>query len=325
MVRSFQLVVPRADTLDETLGIEIIVYSVALVLCKIGDVFITLLIGFFVYFSIRKLVNKADSHAARPHLSPALHDFSSVLSLAYSLTIDAGMAGERVATTVDLGSLSNAIADGVSHKSSAPPFNLLFASSGKTSFSRDHCISVSNIGQVQTKTKPKRSKLQMEMNVPGNKSFQTLVNGDISESLDYFDSKLATPDFDLSSRPLLPPEYTSPFSSPSTNENEGYFRVAATEIANNIGNDSIESVSVENLASKLTSSNRFQFRKGEKSILRSRASLAYIKSSLVKDRRRLDIQSSTATYGRQRPASPVLTRISASASQLSTTHCDIEA
>ena len=326
-MRSFQLALSRADTLDETLGIAIIVYSVALVLCKLGDVFITLLLGFFVYFSIRKLVNKADSHAVRPHLSPALHDFSSVLSLAYSLTIDAGMAGARVATTVDLGSLSNAIADRVSHKSSAPPppFNLLFASSGKTSFSRDHCISVSNIGQVQTKTKPKRSRLQMEMNVPENKSFQTLVNGNISESLDYFDLKLATPDVHLSSRPLLPPEYTSPFSSPSADENEGYFRVAATEIANNIGNDSIESVSVENLASKLTSSDRFQFRKGEKSILRSRASLAYIKGSLVKDRRRLDIQSSTATYGRQRPASPVLTRISASASQLSTTHCDIEA
>ena len=326
MVRSFQLALSRADTLDETLGIEIIVYSVALVLCKIGDVFITLLVGFFVYFSIWKLVNKADSHAARPHLSPALHDFSSVLSLAYSLTTDAGMAGERVATTVDLGSLSTAIADRLSHNSSAspPPFNSLFASSGKTSFSTD---SVSNIGQVQAKTKPKRSKLQMEKHVPESKSFLTLVNGDISETLDYPDSKLATPGVDLTSRPLLPPEYTSPFSSPSTIENEEYFRVAATGISNNVGSDSIESLSVGKLASTTsmpTSSNRFRFRKVEKSILRSRASLAYIKSSLVKDRRRLDIQSSIASYGRQRPASPVLTRISASASQPSTTRCDIE-
>lgn len=97
VVRSFQLALSRADILDETLGIEIIVYSIALVLCKIGDIFITLLLGFFVYFSIRKLVN---NRAARPHLSPALHDFSSVLSLAYSLTIDAEMAGERVAPSI---------------------------------------------------------------------------------------------------------------------------------------------------------------------------------------------------------------------------------
>ena len=321
MVRSFQLVVPRADTLDETLGIEIIVYSVALVLCKIGDVFITLLLGFFVYFSIRRLVNKADSHAAWPHLSPALHDFSSVLSLAYSLTIDAGMAGERVATTVGL---STSIADRLSHKSSAspPPFNSLFASSGKTSFATD---SVLNIGQVLTKTKPKRSNLQIEKHVPGSKSFLTLVNRDISETLDYPDSKLATPDVDLASRPLLPPEYTSPFSSPSTIHDEEYFRVAATGISDNVENDSIESLSVGKLASTTstpTSSN--QFRKGEKSMLGSRVSSAYIKSSLLKDRRRLNIQSPTATYRRQRPASPVLTRISASASQPSTTRCDIE-
>ena len=330
MVRSFQLALPTADTLDETLEIEIIVYSVALVLCKIGDVFITLLLGFFVYFSIRKLVNKADSRAARPHLSPALHDFSSVLSLAYSLTIDTGMAGEQVATTVDLGSLSTAIADRVSHKSSAspPPFNCLLASSGKTSFSTDHCISVSNIGQVQAEMKPKRSKLQMEMHVPGSESFLALVNRDISETLDYPDSKLATLDVDLTSRPLLPPKYTSPFSSPSTIENEEYFRVAAIEISNNIENDCIESLSVGKLASTTslpTSSNRFRSRKGGKSMLSSRVSLACIKSSLLKDWRRSNVQSSTATYGRQRPASPVLTRISASASQPSTAHCDIEA
>jgi hypothetical protein len=325
--RSFQLALSRADTLDETLGIEIIIYSVALVLCKIGDVFITLLLGFFVYFSMRKLVNKADSRAARPHLSPALHDFSSVLSLAYSLTIDAGLAGERVATAVDLGSLSTAIADRVSHKSSAspPPFDSLFASSGKTSFSTGRGISVSNIGQVQAEMKPKRSKLQIEMHVHEGKSFLALVNGDISETLDYPDSKLATPDVDLTSRPLLPPKYTSSVSSPSTIENEEYFRVAATEISNNVGNDSVESLSVGKLASTTstpTSSNRFRFRNGDKSMLRSRVSPAYIKSSLLKDRRRLNIQS---TYGRQRPASPILTRISASASQPSTTHYDIEA
>ncbi|EDR10250.1 uncharacterized protein LACBIDRAFT_325159 [Laccaria bicolor S238N-H82] len=202
VVRSFQLALSRADILDETLGIEIIVYSIALVLCKIGDIFITLLLGFFVYFSIRKLVN---NRAARPHLSPALHDFSSVLSLAYSLTIDAEMAGERVAPSI---------------LAACPP--LLQTGSGKTPFPTDRSISVSNIGQVQTKTKPKRIKLQMEMHVPEGKSFPTLVNRDISKTLDYPDSKLATPDVDSTSRPLLPPEYTSPSSSPSTIENEEY-------------------------------------------------------------------------------------------------------
>lgn len=154
----------------------------------------------------------------------------------------------------------------------------------------------------------------MEMHVPEGKSFPTLVNRDISKTLDYPDSKLATPDVDSTSRPLLPPEYTSPSSSPSTIENEEYLSVAATEIGDDVGNDRIESLSVGKLASTTctpTSSIRFRFRKGGKSMLRSRVPLAYIKSSVPKDRRRLDILSSTATYGRQRPASPVLTRISA--------------